>query len=310
MTRPLILLATFLAGAAGTQEQQPLFRSGTELVRVDVLVTDDGAPVTGLTAADFEVRDKGVRQRVTSAGAVAAVQLGVVLDVSGSMTGERLAIARSATIDLLSRLTRGDKFAIVAFGDQVGRVTAPGATVAEAAEGLDRMRAGGATALLDGTYAGILESDGGPGPKLLLVMTDGRNNASWLPANAVIDAARRHETVIYPVAVDINAWWDYRIVRQSLTERCRGAAEDDGGRDRRTVLQGRVEQQPRRDVPADPARIPPAVHPDVHAGGRGDGRRLAPARGEGEAERGLGARPNAILGREGMRCPVSLDCRP
>jgi VWFA-related protein len=217
VTRPLILLATFLAGAAGTQAQQPLFRSGTELVRVDVLVTDDGAPVAGLTAADFEVRDKGVRQRVTSAGVVAAVQLGVVLDVSGSMTGERLAIARSATIDLLGRLTRDDKFAIVAFGDQVGRVTAPGATVAEAAEGLDRMRAGGATALLDGTYAGILESDGGPGPKLLLVMTDGRNNASWLSANAVIDAARRHETVIYPVAVDINAWWDYRIVRQSLS---------------------------------------------------------------------------------------------
>jgi VWFA-related protein len=217
VTRSLILLATFLAGSAGTPDQQPLFRSGTELVRVDVLVTDDGAPVAGLTAADFEVRDKGVRQRVTSAGVVAAVQLGVVLDVSGSMTGERLAIARSATVDLLGRLTRDDKFAIVAFGDQIGRVTAPGASVAEAAEGLDRMRAGGATALLDGTYAGILESDGGPGPKLLLVMTDGRNNASWLQANAVIDAARRHETVIYPVAVDIKAWWDYRIVRQSLS---------------------------------------------------------------------------------------------
>jgi hypothetical protein len=34
---------------------------------------------------------------VRSAGAVEAVQLGVVLDVSGSMTGERLAIARNAT---------------------------------------------------------------------------------------------------------------------------------------------------------------------------------------------------------------------
>ena len=85
-------------------------------------MTDEGAPVTGLTAADFEVRDKGVRQRVTAAGSVEAVQLGVVLDVSGSMTGERLAIARKATTDLLSHLTRDDRFAIVAFGDQVGRV--------------------------------------------------------------------------------------------------------------------------------------------------------------------------------------------
>ena len=185
-----------------------MFRARTELVRIDVLVTDDGAPVTGLTAADFEVRDKGVRQRVTAAGSVDAVQLGVVLDVSGSMTGERLAIARKATTDLLRQLTRDDRFAIVAFGDQVGRVAEPGASVADAAAGLDRMRAGGSTALLDGTYAGILEADGGPGPKLLLVMTDGRNNSSWLQASAVIDTARRHETVIYPVAVEIDTTWN------------------------------------------------------------------------------------------------------
>ena len=206
MTRCLLLIA-ILAGAAGTQVQQPLFRARTELVRVDVLVTDDGAPVTGLSAADFEVRDKGVRQRVTAAGAVDAVQLGVVLDVSASMTGDRLAIARKATTDLLSQLRREDRFAVVAFGDQVGRVAEPGASVAQVAAGLERMRAGGSTALLDGTYAGILEADGGPGPKLLLVMTDGRNNASWLPASAVIDTARRHETVIYPVAVEIDTAW-------------------------------------------------------------------------------------------------------
>ncbi len=209
MTR-FLLLTTILA-AAGTQVQEPVFRARTELVRVDVLVTDDGAPVTGLAAADFEVRDKGVRQRVTAAGVVDAVQLGVVLDVSGSMTGERLAIARKATTDLLRHLTRDDRFAIVAFGDQVARVTEPGASVGEAAAGLDRIRAAGSTALLDGTYAGILEADGGPGPKLLLVMTDGRNNASWLQASAVIDTARRHETVIYPVAVEIDTAWNRTV---------------------------------------------------------------------------------------------------
>ena len=204
MTR-LLLLTAIVAGAVGSEAQQPVFRARTELVRLDVLVTANGAPVTGLTAADFEVRDNGVSQRVTAAGAVEAVQLGVVLDVSGSMTGDRLAIARKATTDLLHRLTPADRFAIVAFGDQVARVGYPGASVADAAVALEHLRAGGSTALLDGTYAGILEADNGPGPKLLLVMTDGRNNASWLQASAVIDAARRHETVIYPVAVEIDA---------------------------------------------------------------------------------------------------------
>lgn len=203
MTR-LLLATAIVAGAAGAEVQQPVFRARTELVRIDVLVTDDGAPVTGLAAADFVVRDNGVTQRVTAAGAVDAVQLGVVLDVSGSMTGERLAIARQATTDLLHRLAPADRFAIVAFADQVGRVAFPGASVADAAVALEHMGAGGSTALLDGTYAGILDADSGPGPKLLLVMTDGRNNTSWLQASAVLDVARRHETVIYPVAVEID----------------------------------------------------------------------------------------------------------
>lgn len=191
----------------GAAAQQPVFRARTELVRIDALVTDDGNPVTGLTADDFEVRDNGVPQRVTAAGAVEAVQLGVVLDISGSMTGERLEIARTATADLLYRLARGDRFAIVAFGDQVARLTTPGVSVFDASMALAQMRAGGGTALLDGLYAGILHADQGPGPKLLVLMTDGRNNSSWLSGTSVIDSARRHETVIYPVAVGVDRKW-------------------------------------------------------------------------------------------------------
>jgi VWFA-related protein len=45
----------------------PTFRSGVELVQVDVYVTDeDGTPVTGLTADDFEVFEDGKRQVITS----------------------------------------------------------------------------------------------------------------------------------------------------------------------------------------------------------------------------------------------------
>ena len=130
MTRLLIVLSIAVSGMTA---QQPVFRVRTELVRIDALVTDDGTPVTGLTASDFEVLDNGVRQRITAVGAVEAVQLGVVLDVSGSMTGDRLEIARAATLDLLDQLKRGERFAIVAFADQVARIARPGASVADAA---------------------------------------------------------------------------------------------------------------------------------------------------------------------------------
>jgi len=72
-------------------------------------------------------------------------------------------------------------------------------------------------------------------PYGLLVLTDGGNNTSWLSAQSVIDAAIRHETVIYPVAVD-------RQSPQHLSERP-PIAEDDGLRLLATIAErtgGRV----------------------------------------------------------------------
>ena len=47
------------------QPQQPIFRAGVKLVRVDVSVTGSGdKPLTGLQPADFEVTEDGVPQRV------------------------------------------------------------------------------------------------------------------------------------------------------------------------------------------------------------------------------------------------------
>jgi VWFA-related protein len=56
------------AAAPGPQDPQaPVFRTAVSLVRVDVSVTDrDGTPVTGLQAADFDVREDNIPQTVES----------------------------------------------------------------------------------------------------------------------------------------------------------------------------------------------------------------------------------------------------
>jgi VWFA-related protein len=230
----LALASAIAVARIAAQPPQPTFRSGTELVRLDVLVTTDKGPVAGLTAADFEVKDSGVVQKVQALSAVASVQLGVVLDVSGSMTGERLAIAQTATIDLLGTLTPSDGFAVVASSDQVARVTAPGASLAEARAALARIRPGGATALVDGIYGGLIEATRSPDPTLLVVMTDGRNNASWLTGASLVDSARRHETVIYPVAVGIPDGWTKGVSSMRKTSDTLALlhvlAEETGGR--------------------------------------------------------------------------------
>jgi len=55
------------AGAAPPLARPPAFPAGVEIVRVDAVVLDrDGRPVTGLTAADFEVLENGKKREVAS----------------------------------------------------------------------------------------------------------------------------------------------------------------------------------------------------------------------------------------------------
>src|SRR5690348_14849880 len=49
------------------EPQAPIFRAGTNIVRVDATVIDrDGNPVPSLTADDFEIREDGVPQTISS----------------------------------------------------------------------------------------------------------------------------------------------------------------------------------------------------------------------------------------------------
>src|SRR4051794_20838587 len=92
--KPLIAFATLIASAlgasgAGTQQQPPVFRGGSEAVRVFVTVVDrDGRLVTTLGRENFEVRDQGQSQPITQFdNRPQPVRLIVMLDVSGSMAG-------------------------------------------------------------------------------------------------------------------------------------------------------------------------------------------------------------------------------
>ncbi len=63
----LTLLSALAAWPFAQEPQAPVFRGGVDAVAVDVIVTDrDGRPVRDLTAADFEIREEGDLQAVTS----------------------------------------------------------------------------------------------------------------------------------------------------------------------------------------------------------------------------------------------------
>jgi VWFA-related protein len=70
LSRPASVLASALALATldshASAQTPPTFRAGVELVRIDVVVLERGAPVTGLSAADFEITENGASREIVS----------------------------------------------------------------------------------------------------------------------------------------------------------------------------------------------------------------------------------------------------
>jgi VWFA-related protein len=98
------------------QQAQPTFRTGTDLVRVDVTVLDrSGNPVTSLTAADFEVSDNGQLQAITSFKLVEATGEAPDDDVSLEIRHAGHAAAEAARDDVRVFLIFWDEYHISPF---------------------------------------------------------------------------------------------------------------------------------------------------------------------------------------------------
>jgi VWFA-related protein len=202
LRRPLVLLAAVVLGCAGLAAQTATFSSRFDAVRVDVLVTEGGQPVQGLTAQDFEVLDNGVRQSVDLVSfEELPVNVMLALDLSSSLTGDRLEHLRSGGHTLLDHLKPKDRAGLITFSRAVVTQAPLGAALTRIAAALDRARGSNDTALIDASYEGLMLSEADSGRSLLIVFSDGVDTASWLTADAVLDSARHSDVVVYGVEI-------------------------------------------------------------------------------------------------------------
>jgi VWFA-related protein len=180
----------------------PVFRAGVEAVYVDVSVTKKGAPVPGLTGDDFVLTDNGVRQRVTVVDRSSLPTTAVlVLDVSGSVAGEHMARLQAAAGTFLRGMAERDQAALVTFNHKIELRQVPTTDRRSLADALARVQATGATSVLDALYLCFKRRWGGGRP-LVVLFTDGKDTASWVGNDDVLEAARESPALLYVVSTE------------------------------------------------------------------------------------------------------------
>lgn len=199
---PLFLGILLAITAAETYAQ---FTSVVNLVEVYATVTDSrGEPVAGLTATDFQIVEEGASQTISAfAAGEFPLSIGVGLDRSFSMGGKdnRLGVSKSAARTLVGELRPDDQVMIVAIGGSTAIVAPLSTDRAAALAAIDRLDVWGTTPLYDATLGALDAIQPARGRRALVLLSDGTDRYSDATAAHLVDRARTHDVLIYPVAV-------------------------------------------------------------------------------------------------------------
>lgn len=184
----------------------PTFRSALDVVTIHASVRDrQGKLVTGLTPADFEIRDNGQLRPVLSlrSDRDSPISLAILVDMSGSMRlSGKVAMARRAYESVLGQLRQGkDEVAVFTFDDGLHQRRAFTRDIGSLADALDEFEPFGQTSLYDATAATARHmADRAAGNKAIVVLTDGADTSSRMSAPEVSGVAASIDVPVFVVA--------------------------------------------------------------------------------------------------------------
>jgi Ca-activated chloride channel homolog len=194
--------------------QPPTFRSGIDIVNFGVTVVDKkGRLLTDLGEADFEVYEDGRRQalnffipcdaqgnRASATGPLppAALHLGALFDISGSMDAD-MQLARTASIKFLDSLHDARDYTLVDFDTQVRVTRYSQADFSRLVERIRSRKADGNTALWDAIGVYLDGASGMEGRKILVLYTDGGDNASSLSYPELLNLLKASDVTVHAI---------------------------------------------------------------------------------------------------------------
>jgi VWFA-related protein len=204
-----------------------VFKKEVDEVTLHATVVDAGnRMITNLAKGDFTVLEDGKPQKITSFRSEdIPVALGIVIDNSGSMRDKRPAV-NAAALNLVRSSNPQDKVFVVNFNEEYFLDQDYTGSIPKLKDALERIESRGGTALYDAVVASSdhLKKSGELEKKVLLVVTDGEDNAS---RESLEQALRRLEEQNGPTVYTIG------LLSEEHSKRARRAlremAEDTGG---------------------------------------------------------------------------------
>ena len=178
-------------------------RMNVDMVLVPVTVTDPmNRLVTGLEKEDFQVFENNGEQQIRSfASEDAPVSIGIIFDLSGSMTS-KLVRARESILQFIKTANPLDEFFVIGFNDRPELIEDFTSSVENIQARLATVQSGKRTALLDAIYYGVAKmKDAKHERRALLVVSDGGDNRSRYTEGEVRSKVRESDVEIFSVGI-------------------------------------------------------------------------------------------------------------
>jgi VWFA-related protein len=173
-------------------------------ITVVASVTDSsGKPVTGLSASNFTLKEDGTTQTTTvsstGTGGGTALSLAVVIDHSGSVSGQPLTDEKAAAKALVAQLGASDAVAVFGFGDTVESVLDFTTDKTRINSAIDGIGGSGSTALYKAVVTVAQKLAPRSGRKAIVLMTDGEDTVGGSSIQDAINQAKLAGAPIFPV---------------------------------------------------------------------------------------------------------------
>jgi VWFA-related protein len=223
--------------SAPADRQRPSFRSGIDIVSLNVTVTDGSNHyVTDLAENEFSVFEDGIKQNITFfSRRQQPIALSLLLDSSASME-QHLETLQTAATNFVRKLKPNDIAQVVDFDSRVEIRQGFTGNQADLQSAIEQTNAGGSTSLHNAIYIALKElrkvkavAEEDVRRQALIVFSDGEDTSSLVSFEEVLDLAKRSETAIYAIALrgaDVQAkgFREAEFVMRTLAQETGGRA--------------------------------------------------------------------------------------